>query len=111
MDPGIVLTIPEESALEPNVPYRQVVDTLLFVAMVSRPGIVFAVGQLSRYLSRFGQSHWADVKHVMRYLLGTVNYSLVYSGRHDSVQVTGYRLMQILLGVSSHVALRQNLVF
>jgi len=90
MDPGTQLIKPDKDKLEPHLPFKQAVGALLFAATVSRPDIAFAVGQVSRYMSRFDQSHWMSVKQIMRYLHGTSNYSLVYSAKGKELQVTGY---------------------
>jgi len=41
-------------------------------------------------MSHFDQSHWMSVKHIMRYLLGAINYSLVYSAKGKELQIIGY---------------------
>ena len=47
-DPNVQLTRHEGENI--NVPYRQVVGSLMFLACVTRPDIAFAVNQVSRYL-------------------------------------------------------------
>lgn len=53
MDKDTQLTKPEKDTSEPDVSYRQAVGALLFAAMVNRPDITFAIGQVSRYSSHF----------------------------------------------------------
>ena len=39
----------------------------------------WAVGVLARFSSNPGTAHWAAVKHLFRYLKGTLDYKLVYA--------------------------------
>ena len=46
----------------------------------SRPDIAYAVGRLSRYTHSPNQDHWAALVRLMKYLRGTMDYGIVYSG-------------------------------
>lgn len=51
----------EEEALEmKDIPYRQAIGSLLFLAMISRPDICYAVNALSRYCNNPGKQHWTS---------------------------------------------------
>jgi hypothetical protein len=60
-------------------PYRSLIGSLLYAALGSRPDIAYAVGQLSRFNSNPGQSHWVAAKKVLRYLKGTSERGISYS--------------------------------
>ena len=45
-----------------------------------RPDIAYAVGRLNRYTQSPNQDHWIFVHRVLKYLRGTINYSLYFSG-------------------------------
>ncbi len=47
------------------------------------PDIFFIVNTLSQYLVEPKCVHLVAVKHVMRYLKGTSDYGLSYTGDHD----------------------------
>lgn len=47
-----------------NVPYREAVGSLLFLSMISRPDIAFAVGIVSRHLNNHNDTHWTAVKRI-----------------------------------------------
>lgn len=64
-----------------NVPYREAVGSLLFLAMVSRPDIAYAVGVVSRYLDNYDKSHWHAVQRIMSYLKGTRDYGLLFTSK------------------------------
>lgn len=57
-----------------RMPYREAVGSLMFLAMVSRPDIAFAVNAVSRFSSNHDSSHWRAVKRIIAYLAGTVEY-------------------------------------
>ena len=46
----------------------------------SRPDIAYAVGRLSRYTHSPNQDHWDALVRLMRYLRGTMDYGIEYSG-------------------------------
>lgn len=62
-----------------HVPYQEAVGCLLHLAQASRPDIVFAVQDVSRFNSNYGKPHWEAVKRIFRYLKGTINLKIVYS--------------------------------
>ena len=69
---------PDEIEAMRNVPYMSAVGSLLFLALVSRPDIAYAASVLCRFNSCPGMAHWKAVKHVFRYLSGTIDYELEY---------------------------------
>lgn len=70
-----------------DVPYREAVGSLLFVASVSRPDIAYAVGVVSRYLEKHGKPHWQAVK---RYLKGTKSLGIMYSNSGSGLNLVGF---------------------
>lgn len=48
----------EEKNCQAKIPYRKAVGSLMFLTVVCRPNIAFAVNAVSRYLSNFNNSHW-----------------------------------------------------
>jgi hypothetical protein len=59
-------------------PYISVVGSLMYLALTIRPDIAYAARVPARFNSDPGFTHWQAVKHVLRYLKGTVNHRLVY---------------------------------
>jgi hypothetical protein len=55
----------------------------------TRPDICYAVDVLSQFMSQPRQTHWIVVKHVLRYLRGTVGCGLRYASCVD-LSVQGY---------------------
>jgi Reverse transcriptase (RNA-dependent DNA polymerase) len=77
MDPNVKLTKSVESETV-NVPYREVIGSLMYLSVATRPDISAAVCVLSKYCGEPKQCHWDAVKRVLRYLVFTVESGLVY---------------------------------
>ena len=71
--------------------YRSVVGSLMYLAVATRLDIAFSVNQLARVMSAPDEFHWESAKKVMRYLKGTMNLGITFSGgvNNDNVLV-GY---------------------
>ena len=83
-EPGLKLskaqmpTTAEEKADMKDVPYRQCVGALLYLANCTRPDIAHAVGSCARFGSNPGRVHWKALKHVLRYLAGTRDMGIAF---------------------------------
>lgn len=58
--------------------YRAIVGSLNYLAMWTRPDIMFAVSQLAKYNQHPGTVHHTAAKRVFRYLQGTINQGIIY---------------------------------
>ena len=58
--------------------YQSAVGKLLYLATTTRPDIAFAVSNVAKFTSEPTEQHWTAVKHILRYLVGTVNYGLLF---------------------------------
>ena len=63
---------------ECNAPFREAVGSLIFLQVVSRPDISFAVNIVARVLDKPSKGHWLLVKRIIRYLKGTLDVGLLY---------------------------------
>ena len=61
-----------------NLPYRQLVGSLMYLANTSRPDIAFSASYLSQFNHCYDTSHWKAAKHVLRYLKNTKTLCLIY---------------------------------
>jgi len=59
--------------------FREILGALLWLAINTRPDIMYAVNQLSKYNNNPGPVHWHAMEYVLRYLKGTVDYGLRFS--------------------------------
>ncbi len=85
MNPGVTLSeeqcpkTPEEKEEMRSIPYIAAVGSLIYCALATRPDVAYEVGLFARYNSNPGKAHWAAVKHLFRYLKGTMDYKLTLS--------------------------------
>jgi len=80
LSPGIDLSATSAEPLNPKqYPYRELVGSLMHLAVTVRPDISFSVGVLSRHLSSPSLAHWQAAKGVLRYLSGTADYGITYT--------------------------------
>jgi len=70
----------DSSPLPKDVPYASLVGKLLYASCCTRPDITAAVSHLSRFMSKPLKMHWEMAKRVLRYLKGTADHGLVFSG-------------------------------
>ncbi|GBN39235.1 Retrovirus-related Pol polyprotein from transposon TNT 1-94 [Araneus ventricosus] len=61
-----------------KLPYRELIGSLNYLAVCSRPDIAYSISKLSQYLTCYDKSHWLAAKRVLRYLKKTINYGLVF---------------------------------
>ena len=80
-----------EEILGPEVPYLSAIGALLYLANNTRPDIAFSVNLLARYSAAPTQRHWKGIKHLLRYLKGTVDLGLFYKYKNDApYTLTGF---------------------
>ncbi|XP_059291968.1 secreted RxLR effector protein 161-like [Lycium ferocissimum] len=78
-----------EELLGPEVPYLSAIGTLMYLANATRPDIAFSVNLLARYSSSPTWRHWNRIKHILRYLKGTIDIGLFYANK-GSTDIVGY---------------------
>lgn len=54
------------------------IESLMYLAVSTRPDIGHAVSIISQYNSNYGTSHWTAAKRVLRYLKDTENLGLIF---------------------------------
>jgi len=70
-----------------SVPYLAAVGALMYLATSTHPDIAYTVGCLARFNSNPGIAHWHAVKHLLRYLKGTADYSITYAPDFSSSEL------------------------
>lgn len=77
--------------------YRSFVGSLRYL-IHTRPDITFAVEYVSRFMEKPTTEHLNAVKHILRYIAGTLHFGCCYRKNHGDVVVTGYRTL-IMSGI------------
>lgn len=64
---------------------RQLIGSLMYAMLATRPDLCYAVSFLARYQTYADERLWKALKRVLRYIKGTVNYKLVYRKNGEEV--------------------------
>ncbi|GJR71569.1 RNA-directed DNA polymerase, eukaryota, partial [Tanacetum coccineum] len=74
-----------------KVPYENVVGSLIYLMVCTRPDIAYVVSIVSMYLANPGKNHREAVKWILKYLKGTTDVGLVCGRDHGKhVDVDGF---------------------
>ena len=63
--------------------YTSLIGSLMFLAIATRPDIIYAVIKLATYITRPGEVHWRAAKRILRYLKGTTHLGIIYVKEKD----------------------------
>ena len=62
-----------------QLPYRELVGSLMYLMVSTRPDICFAVGYLARFMNCFDKSHFTAALQALKYIANTRNFGICYS--------------------------------
>ena len=83
----------EEEDIMKEIPYRELIGTLLWVSNGTRPDISYAVSTLAKYTTNPGMLHWKALLRVLGYLYATQEYCIKYARNGsvvDGIDARGY---------------------
>ncbi|KAM3194681.1 hypothetical protein ACQJBY_070996 [Aegilops geniculata] len=89
MEARLKLSKESTAALVDKTTYRSIIGGLRYLVH-TRPDISFAVGYLSRFMEKPAADHYAAVKHLLRYVAGTLDHGCAYERGEGVLQLTGY---------------------
>ena len=72
-----------------RIMYASAIRSIMYAMICTRPDVAFAISLTSKYQANPGESHWAAVKTILKYLKRTKEMFLVYGGEEELV-VRGY---------------------
>ena len=70
--------------------YQQAIGYLTYVSTATRPDIAAAVVTLSQFMTDPSKEHWMGVNGMLRYIKGTLSYSLKFSVNDDECDLYGF---------------------
>lgn len=82
------LKLAKEDVCSTEYPYQQLIGSLLYLSILTRPDICYAVNYLSQFNNCFSKTHWKHAKHILKYLKRTKHFGLKYV--KDDLDLTGY---------------------
>lgn len=84
----ISLKLAKAESIDESFPYKELIGSLNYLSVCTRPDISYCVSKLSQFLTCYDQTHWNAAKRVLRYLKETINFKLVY--RCDDSTTVGF---------------------
>ena len=75
---GTVVTRADGSEISLPYPYRSLVGSLLYLALRTRPDILFSIVTLSQFNSCYGETHWHLLMGVLSYIESTAGLRVAY---------------------------------
>lgn len=76
IEPGLILEQKKEA--KKDLPYKNLIGTLMYLAVATRPDIAYAVSYLSQFNDCYDEAHFKSAKRVLRYLKGTIDVGLKF---------------------------------
>ena len=70
--------------------YREAIGSQIYAMTATRPDISWIISELAQYAQNPTEDHWTAVKHVLRYIKGTLNYTLSFTKSKDGLDLMGY---------------------
>ena len=90
-DPSVnKLTLEDSDLMEDCRLYREMVGCLIYVMTGTRPDLCYVVTVLAQHLAKPSKAHLSFVKHVFRYIKGTIDHSLKFTKSDFPLQLIGY---------------------
>ncbi|XP_039008418.1 uncharacterized mitochondrial protein AtMg00810-like [Hibiscus syriacus] len=71
------LSAKDGNPVEKVTQYCSIVGALQYI-VITRPDIVFAVNHVCQFMQAPLETHFQEVKHILRYLQGTVDFGLYF---------------------------------
>ena len=84
------LIFPENAEPFDSTKYREALGSLIYAMTCTRPDISWIVTKLAQYSQNPTVDHWTAVKHVFRYLKGTLDNKLCFQKYDDCLTLTGF---------------------
>lgn len=78
-----------EAGLNNHLPYQQLIGSLMYLSVLTRPDISYSISFLSQFNNCHANEHWEYAKRVLKYLKQTKSYGIKYCKEGNS-EITGY---------------------
>ena len=78
--PELSLNQPEEKVLNEVEKwyYQAITEAMMYLTQVTRHDILYTINQLARAMSKPAKAHMGVAKHLLRYLVGSIDFSITY---------------------------------
>ena len=69
-----------------SIPYKAGIGSIMYAMVATRVDIVLVVNSVSQSMSKAGPPHWMAMKHIMRYLKGTLDFELCFKDKNIALR-------------------------
>ncbi|KAI8424616.1 hypothetical protein MSG28_003049 [Choristoneura fumiferana] len=83
------LNLEKASDCKSEFPYQQLIGSLMYLAVLTRPDIMYALSYMSQFNNSYNEQHWCYAKRILRYLKKTKHYCLKYS-KDGKAEIEGF---------------------
>jgi hypothetical protein len=66
-----------------NKLYRQIIGSLMYLSLGTRPDITYAVNKASQFLENPRKTNWKAAKRIVKYLKGRINHGLYFPVKQE----------------------------
>lgn len=80
------INVEKSNECSPDIPYQRLIGSLMYLAVMSRPDIAYAVSYLSQFNNCYNENCYNYAKRILRYLQCTKNYCLKYTSNGMDLQ-------------------------
>lgn len=79
------LKLEKSENCDKNIPYQNLIGTLMYLAVASRPDIAYSVSYLSQFNNAYSEEHFKYAKRILRYLKGTIDVGICYTKSYEDM--------------------------
>ena len=79
-----------DDTVESTFPYAQIIGSLQFAALTTRPDIAYAVNNAAQFKNHPTTANCNAVRRILKYLRGTSTFRIPLGGHHSSFILTAY---------------------
>ncbi|XP_066392135.1 secreted RxLR effector protein 161-like [Miscanthus floridulus] len=90
MEPHLKLSKKSTAPAVDTTAYRSIIGSLWYLVN-TRPDLAYSVGYVSRFMEKPTTEHLANVKRVLRYIAGTLDYGCYYTRKEKDVHLVEFR--------------------
>lgn len=83
------LNLEKASDCKSEFPYQQLIGSLMYLAVLTRPDIMYPLSYMSQFNNSYNEQHWCYAKRILRYLKKTKHYCLKYS-KDGKAEIEGF---------------------
>lgn len=89
-DPSVAnMSHNDSQELEDPKIYKEIIGSLIYLMTCTRPDLCYSVSKLSQFMHKPTYSHLNVAKHILKYLKGTINYSLNFR-KSNNLKLFGF---------------------